>query len=96
MRLSLVKFPVLLRPFLLTLAYQTWHTTPVGKGAIEAAVACIVGVMAAGAWWLIKPRARSARTAVLVLGALALSPYLSPVVIMALSAVVGYFWRDPS
>ena len=79
---------------LLTLAYQTWHTHPLGKAAIEAAMACIVGVMAAGAWWLVKPRARSLRTAVLVLGALALSPYLSPVAVMALAAAVGYFWQD--
>ncbi len=81
---------------LLTLAYQTWHTNPLGRAAIEAAVACIVGVMAAGAWWLIKPRSRSLRTAILVIGGLLLSRYLSPVVVMALAALLGYLWQDRS
>jgi chromate transport protein ChrA len=79
---------------LFTLAYQAWHTHPLGRAAIEAAMACIVGVMAAGAWWLIKPRIRSARTAVLVLGAVLLSHYLSPLAIMSLAAVLGYFWQE--
>jgi chromate transporter len=78
----------------LTLAYQNWHTHPLGKAAIEAAMACIVGVMAGGAWWLIKPRARSVRTAILVLGGLVLSRYLSPVVVMGLAALLGYLWQD--
>jgi chromate transporter len=81
---------------LLTLAYQAWHTHPLGKPAIEAAMASIVGVMGAGAWWLVRPRARSLRTAVLVLGALVLSPYLSPVAIMGAAALVGYFWQETS
>jgi chromate transporter len=81
---------------LLTLAYQAWHTHPLGKSAIEAAMACIVGVMAAGAWWLVKPRARSVRTAILVLGGLILSRYLSPVLVMALAALAGYLWQEQS
>ena len=81
---------------LITLAYQTWHTHPLGKAAIEAAMACIVGVMGAGAWWLVKPRSRSVRTAILVLGGLVLSRYLSPVVVMALAALLGYLWQDRS
>jgi chromate transporter len=81
---------------LLTLAYQAWHTHPLGKPAIEAAMASIIGVMAAGAWWLVKPRARSLRTAVLVIGGLVLSRYLSPVAIMAIAAIVGYFWQEQS
>jgi hypothetical protein len=59
-------------------------------------MACIVGVMAAGAWWLVKPRSRSVRTAILVLGGLVLSRYLSPVAVMALAALLGYLWQDRS
>ena len=81
---------------LLTLGYQTWHTHPLGRAGIEAAMACIVGVMAAGAWWLVKPRARSVRTGVLVIGAITLSPWISPVAIMAIAAAIGCFWQDRS
>jgi chromate transporter len=81
---------------LFTLGYQTWHTHPFGKPAIEASMASIVGVIAAAAWLMMKPRARHFRTFVLVLAGLLLSYYLSAVVVMALAAAVGYFWREPS
>jgi chromate transporter len=81
---------------LLTLAYQTWHGHPVGKPAIEAAMSAIVGVIAASSWFLVRPQPRSAKTAVLVIGALLLSRYVAPVWIMALAALIGYCWQEQS
>ena len=81
---------------LLTLGYQTWHTHPLGKPAIEAAMASIIGVIAAASWLLVRPRIRHIRTPVLVLLALLLSRYLSPLAVMAIAAAIGYYWRESS
>ncbi len=88
--------PASLVVVLLTLGYQTWHTHPLGRPAIEAAMASIVGVIAAASWLLVRPRLRHIRTPVLVIGAFLLARYLSPIAIMAIAAAVGYFWREPS
>jgi chromate transporter len=81
---------------LLTLGYQTWNMHPFGKPAIEAAMASIVGVIAAAAWLIVRPRALHIRALILVVGGLLLSRYLSAIVVMALAAGIGYFWREPS
>jgi chromate transporter len=80
---------------LLTVGYQAWHAHPLGKPAIEAAMASIVGVIAASCWLLVKPQARSVKTIVLVLGALLLSRYVPPIWVMAVAALAGYFWQEP-
>ena len=91
-----LSIPASVAVVLLTLAYQTWHTHALGKPAIEAAMASIVGVIAAASWLLIRPRIRDIRTPILVLAAFLMSRYLSPVVIMTVAAAMGYFWRERS
>lgn len=81
---------------LLTLGYHQWHDHPVGGRAIGAAVAAIVGIIAGAAFLLAWPRFRPGervRTAVLAGTAAVFSPWLSPLTILALAAVAGYFWR---
>jgi chromate transport protein ChrA len=86
--------PASVAVILLTLGYQTWHAHPVGKPAIEAAMSSIVGVIAASSWFLIRAQPRSVRTGAMVLGALALSPYLAPISVMVLAALAGYYWQE--
>lgn len=89
-----LSIPAAVVTILLTMAYQTWRDHPAGKYAIAAVMACIVGVMLAGGWLLIRPRLTSFRTAVFVLGALIASMWLSPLVIMGLAAAAGYAWAE--
>jgi chromate transporter len=91
-----LSIPASIAVVLLTLGYEAFEAHPFGKHAINAAMAAIVGVMAAGSWLLAQPRIRYVRTAVLVLGGLLLSRYLPPTAVMAIGAVIGYFWREPS
>ena len=81
----------------LTAAYIRWNAHPLGGAAFTAAMSAIVGIIVGGAWLLVSPRMRSGdwvRTTALVLGAVVLSRYLSPLTIMAVGAAVGYFWPE--
>lgn len=81
----------------LTLLYQRWHAHPVGGAAIGAAMAAIVGIIVGAAWLLVAPRLRSGdvlRTITLVLAAIVLSFRISPLAIIGLAAVAGYFWPE--
>jgi chromate transporter len=82
---------------LLTLLYERWHDDPVGGAVIGAAMAAIVGIIAGAAWILAWPRfvpGDRFRTAVLVIGAAALSFWISPLPVIALGALAGYFWPE--
>ena len=97
--LTAVSAPAGVVVVLLTLAYQTWHTHPLGNAAITAAMASIVGVIAAGAWLLVRPhldRANAYRTTTIVLGALICSLVfeIAPVRVIAAAAIVGYLWPE--
>ena len=83
----------------LTLAYQRWHDHPIGGAAIATAMSAIVGIIVGAAWLLAAPRVRSAdwkRTVALIAGAVLLSFWLSPLLILAIAAVAGYFWPERS
>jgi chromate transporter len=82
---------------LLTLAYQRWHDHPVGGAAVGAAMASIVGIIAGAAWMLAWPRflpGERIRTAALVIGAAVLSIWISPLPVIALGAIAGFFWPE--
>lgn len=81
----------------LTLAYQRWYAHPIGNAVIGAAMASIVGIVVGAAWLLAAYRftpGHRVRCCVLVFGAALLSFYLSPLTVMALGAVAGYFWPE--
>jgi chromate transporter len=88
-----LSIPASVAAVLVTLAFSAWSAHPAGGAAIGAATAAIIGIIAAGSWLIVQPQARSVRTAVLLAGGLLASRYLSPVSIMALAFVAGYFWR---
>lgn len=91
--LTALSFPASCVAVLLTVAYETWHLHPLGKHAIEAAMASIVGVIATGAWLLVRPSIRFVRTPVIVLGAVIASRYLPPLIIVGIAVLVGYVWQ---
>lgn len=84
----------------LTYEYGVVQRYPLAMGAIDGIIAAAVGMMAAGAWQLIRPylrRGMTLRTVVLVAGSTALAVLTprSPIEILALAALVGAFWRTP-
>jgi chromate transporter len=94
-----VSLPASAIALLLTVGYEGWHGHWLGAAAISSAVASIVGVIAAGAWLLIRPalsQESAVRTGVIVLGSLFLSFYyeIAPIRVIALAALVGYFWPE--
>lgn len=93
--LAALSIPASIVVVLLTLGYHAWHEHPAGRHAINAAMAAIVGIMAASSWLIVQPKWRGGiRTATLAIFGLAASAYLSPLVIMAAAAVAGYFWQE--
>jgi chromate transporter len=81
-------------------AYQVLDANPVGRSAISSTLAAAVGLMFAGAWLLIRPRATPVlwpRTTLFVAGSFALIwwAHLSPLQVMGIAAVVGLLWREP-
>lgn len=80
----------------LTLGYERFHSHPLGQPAISTAMAAIVGIIVGAAWLLAWPKFRPGgrvRTVTLVVAALVLSIWLSPLTILGLAAATGYFWR---
>ncbi len=84
----------------LTYEYGVLQGYPLAMGAIDGIIASAVGMMAAGAWQLVRPylnRGMWLRTVVLVAASTALGMFTSrsPIEILALAALVGVFWRTP-
>lgn len=82
----------------MTAGYDVWKSNPFAMAAISGMLAAAVGMMATGAFLLLKPQLRASRwvrTVVVGSAALALSLYFgfSPVPILALAAVAGVLWR---
>jgi chromate transporter len=83
----------------LTYTYGILRTNAHAMGAIGAIIAAAVGMMATGAWQLIHPhltRTGWVRTVLLLAGSVALSLGFSrtPIEVLALAAIAGFFWRD--
>lgn len=82
---------------LLTMAYQRWQEHPVGGEFILSSMSAIAGIIVAGAVLLLRTRfgpPERVRTLTLVLGALLLSQFVAPLMVLAMAGVVGWFWPD--
>ena len=81
----------------LTLAYDRWNAHPLGAAIVNGAMPAIVGVIAAGSWFLARPhlnRREWLRTALLIGGAIVLAVYdWSPLQVLLVAGIVGYFWQ---
>jgi len=92
--------PAALTVVLLTVGYQAFHNNARAMAAIAGTLAAAVGMMALSAWQLVRPhlrRRRAWRAVVLVGASLALAYGLrwSPILILSLAALAGFFWRAP-
>lgn len=82
---------------LLTHAYDELQAAGWAAGAVSGILAAVAGLMAAGAWLLVRPQlaARSRRRTLLLLaGTLAAARWLSPIQVLALAALAGLVWPE--
>jgi chromate transporter len=84
---------------LLALGYEAWHRSPLVVAALHGALAAAVGIILASAWLLLRPyfTARNwLRMTALAAGSFALSAGLAmpPIRVLALAALIGWFWRE--
>jgi chromate transport protein ChrA len=92
-----VTLPAAILVLWLTHLYALWSENIFAKAAIAGTLAAAVGMMAAGAWLLVRShtaRGETARSLIIVAGAVLLRTIpLSPIQILALAALIGFFWR---
>lgn len=92
--------PAALIVLAVTEAYDLLRSNPIATAALAGVIAAAVGMMATAAWQLAQPyftRKRWLFAAVLIVSAIVLSLEfsLSPIKVLALAAVTGFFWREP-
>ena len=92
--------PAAIMVVLLTAGYESVKQNTRAMAAIAGTLAAAVGMMAVSAWQLVSPhlrRRRVLRAIVLVTASVLLSYGLrvSPVAVLGLAALAGYFWRVP-
>ena len=83
---------------LLTAGYEGIRSNPLALAAVAGTLAAAVGLMAAGAWQLLRPHLASGawvRAVVMAGGALALTRVCSPLAVLALAAATGFLWPGP-
>jgi chromate transporter len=85
---------------LLTAGYESVKHNTRAMAAIAETLAAAVGMMAVSAWQLVRPQLRrrsTLRAIVLVTASVLLSAGLrmSPITVLGLAALAGYFWRLP-
>jgi chromate transporter len=88
---------------LLTLGYEAWKHNAVAMSAIAGTLAAAVGLMAASAWQLLAPPLatrdwRRMARALAIAGAALWLPLrfgMTPVEVLGLAAVAGFFWQEP-
>ncbi len=83
----------------LTWAYESWKSLALVNAVVGGTVAAAVGMMAAGALWLVRPflgRGNRLRALVLVTASAALAGLLAipPIPILAMAALTGLLWED--
>jgi len=95
-----VTIPSAIITVLFTQGYETWRTNPTVMAVIAGTVAAVAGMMWASVWLLIKPHfgkgLRILRVAIFAGGAfLAAWKFgVTPVPIIAISALLGFFWKE--
>jgi chromate transporter len=86
---------------LFTLVYRLFGRNPFAASAIRGTLASAVGILIASSWELVRPylnRNSWPRVAILLIASIVLSVglHISPIPILALSAIVGFTWRENS
>lgn len=86
---------------LFTFVYRLFGRNPFAASAIRGTLASAVGILIASSWELVRPylnRDSWPRVAILLIASIVLSVglHISPIPILALSAIVGFTWRENS
>ncbi len=92
-----VSVPTSVLVALLTAGFDSFTSNRLAMAAISGVIAAAVGIMAAGAYLLIKPhlRRRALKTCVIACAAFLLAAQfkMTPIQIFVLAALAGAFWR---
>jgi chromate transporter len=83
---------------ILTAGFDRWSANPWVNAAIGGALAASVGILFASFWSIVEPyftKCAWPRTAVIAVAGFLLSLKLSPVLVLALAGLAGWFWREP-
>ena len=96
-----VTVPSAIIAVLLLYAFETLMTNPIAASGISAMIAAAVGLMFAASYLLVRPHLaprKLPRTIALAAGAFVLvwKQVMSPVQVLALAALLGFFWPEPS
>ena len=94
-----ISVPAAVLSVILTIGLEVTGRNPVAAAAISAMLAAAVGLMLAGAWWMIRPQWRLAnapRVFIFVAGAFALAWWANwaPLAVLAVAAVAGWLWPE--
>jgi len=82
----------------LAAGFDRWSANPWVSAAIGGALAASVGILLASFWSIVEPyftKRAWPRTAVIALAAFGLSLKLSPILVLALAGLAGWFWKEP-
>jgi len=97
--LLVVSIPSCALVYLVTIGFDTWSRNRFFQAAIAGALAASVGALLASFWLLVRPylnRQHWIQTAIIVVGSIALSLIAgwSPVAVLILAGVIGFFWKE--
>lgn len=96
MSLLAASAPTSVLAWLATLGVEAVAGEPLAQKAIAGAIAASVGLSLASVWILVRPSlmpGRVARALVMVAAGYGLSLWVSPVVVLGLAAMAGYWWK---
>ena len=84
---------------LVTAGFDSWSRNRFFQAAIDGALAASVGALLASFWLLVQPyldRQHLLQTGAILLGSIALSFFAgwSPIVVLLLAGIAGFFWRE--
>jgi chromate transporter len=97
--LLVVSIPSCVLVCLVTVGFDSWSRNRFFQGAIAGALAASVGALLASFWLLVRPylnRQHVVQTVLILLGSIALSffAHWSPIVVLLLAGIVGFFWKE--
>lgn len=99
--LLVVSIPSCLLVCLVTVGFDSWSRNRFFQAAVAGALAASVGALLASFWLLVRPyldRRQLAQTLVILLSSIALSFLAgwSPIVVLLLAGIAGFFWKEPT
>jgi chromate transporter len=99
--LLMISIPSYVLVCLVTIGFDSWSRNRFFQSAIAGALAASVGALLASFWLLVRPyldRPHLLQTIVILLSSIALSFLAgwSPVLVLLLAGVAGFFWKEPA